>query len=58
MLYFIVLYCTVQVVYCCVEHGDLHRGEKCYPFTVKQSPGVGRYMVAARDIKQADILNT
>ena len=31
-------------------------GEKCYPFTIKKSPNVGRYMVAVRDIKQMELI--
>ena len=37
---------------CCQEHDDLHRGDSCYPLTVLDSDGVGRYVVASRDIAQ------
>ena len=38
--------------YCTEEHLKLHRPEKlCFPFKVEQKDGVGRYLVATRDIQ-------
>ena len=45
-----------QLAFCCSDHGDLHRGDSCYPFTVLQAQGVGRYVVAARDIRQGEVV--
>ena len=45
-----------QLGYCCSDHGDLHCGDPCYPFTVLQAPGVGRYVVASRDISQGEVV--
>ena len=39
---------------CCQDHADLHCPGPCYPFTVLDSPGVGRYVVASRDIAQGE----
>ena len=38
--------------YCTEEHLKLHRPENlCFPFRVEQKEGVGRYLVATRDIQ-------
>ena len=38
--------------YCTEEHLKLHRPEKlCFPFKVERKEGVGRYLVATRDIQ-------
>ena len=38
--------------YCTEEHLKLHRPEAlCFPFKVERKEGVGRYLVATRDIQ-------
>ena len=38
--------------YCTEEHLKLHRPEKlCFPFKVERKDGVGRFLVATRDIQ-------
>ena len=40
-----------QMVWVCAAHHDLHRAQdKCWPWTIVQKPGVGRCLVASRDI--------
>ena len=53
--------CPDEVYYCCQEHYKLHRsinnGEKqCNPFVIKYVEGVGRYMVANRDINPGETI--
>ena len=47
------LCCHCKLIsYCCDQHFSIHRPENfCFPFRVETSDSVGRYVVAARDIK-------
>jgi len=52
-------YCDVH--YCGPEHRELHHPadhDEPWPFIVKYKPGVGRLMVAARDIDQGELIFT
>merc|ERR1712117_710709 len=52
-------YCDVR--YCGPEHRELHHPEdhdEPWPFIVKYKPGVGRLMVAAREIDQGELIFT
>jgi len=52
-------YCDVK--YCGPNHKELHHPEdheEPWPFVVKYKPGVGRVMVAARDIDQGELIFT
>jgi len=52
-------YCDVR--YCGLEHRELHHPadhDEPWPFIVKYKPGVGRLMVAARDIDQGELIFT
>jgi len=50
-------YCEVK--YCCLNHRLLHHPEdheEPWPIVVKFKPGVGRVMIAARDIDQGELI--
>jgi len=52
-------YCEVR--YCGPEHRELHHPvdhDEPWPFIVKYKPGVGRLMVAAREIDQGELIFT
>lgn len=52
-------YCDVH--YCGPDHRELHHPvdhDEPWPFIVKYKPGVGRLMVAARDIDQGELIFT
>ena len=52
-------YCEVQ--YCSQEHRELHHPpdhEEPWPIIAKYKPGVGRLLVAARDIDQGELIFT
>jgi len=52
-------YCDVK--YCSKAHRELHHPEdheEPWPFAVKYKPGVGRLMVAARDIDKGELIFT
>merc|ERR1712128_413400 len=52
-------YCDVR--YCGPEHRELHHPadhDEPWPFIVKYKPGVGRLMVAAREIDQGELIFT
>ena len=52
-------YCEMR--YCGPEHRELHQPadqDEPWPFLVKYKPGVGRLMVAARDIDQGELIFT
>ena len=39
------------------DHFLIHRPDNlCYPFIVKNGPGVGRFLVASRDIKPCELI--
>jgi len=45
------------VAFCGEEHKKLHRPENfCFPFMVEQKEGVGRYVVAVRDIEPLELV--
>jgi len=45
------------VAFCSEEHKKLHRPENfCFPFMVEQKEGVGRYVVAVRDIEPLELV--
>jgi len=49
-------YCGL-VAFCSEEHKKLHRPENfCFPFMVEQKEGVGRYVVAVRDIEPLELV--
>ena len=51
-----------EVYFCCDDHRDLHRPpsssseKECYPFAVVAVPGVGRALVATRDIAAGELV--
>ena len=47
-----------EVMFCCQAHADLHLDSNgaCYPYTVKWTEDVGRFVVASRDIKQGEVI--
>ena len=52
-----------EVYFCCDDHRDLHRpvaaessAAECYPFAVVAVPGVGRALVATRDIAAGELV--
>jgi len=49
-------YCNL-VGFCSENHGILHRPESmCFPFVVETREGVGRVMVAARDVEPLELI--
>ena len=45
------------VAFCSEAHKKLHRPENfCFPFMVEQREGVGRYVVAVRDIEPLELV--
>lgn len=45
------------VAFCGPQHARLHRPEQfCFPFMVKQMEGVGRFVVATRDIEALELV--
>ena len=53
-------YCSPCEVTCCSQsHLQLHRrsqGDECYPFRISSSTGVGRFVVASRDISEGEVV--
>lgn len=49
--------CPACEIPCCSLHTVAHRpSDTCLPFTVKVAPGVGRYVVATRNISASEII--
>ena len=48
---------SVRTTYCVQAHLKLHRPEGfCFPWMVEQRAGVGRYVVAVRDIAPLELV--
>jgi len=50
-----------EMKYCCTEHREMHHPpdhEEPWPFSVREKEGVGRLLVAARDIDKGELIFT